>query len=634
MDGSLLSSVFILLAAACLLVPISKLAGLGSVIGYLVAGVLIGPSVLGLINEPETILHFSEFGVVMMLFLIGLELQPKQLWSMRGKLIGLGGLQVFLTGFFVTLGALYLGRPLGEAIVIGMALALSSTAVALQIMQDRGILKSKAGESGFSVLLFQDVIVIAMIAALPLIAVWSGVSTEVGSVVDSHGNTGSGLHGLTLAAAIFGAFAAMIIGGRILLNPIFHIIAKSQVRETFTVIALLLVIGASLLMAWLGLSAALGAFIAGVVLADSDYRHQLERDIEPFKALLLGLFFMSVGMSLDFAALAQNPFGILALVIAVVALKFCVIFIVGKIFKLDISSNMMFAILVSQAGEFGFVLFQFAKTQGLIAPASVTVLTAVIALSMATTPFMLIAYDRFFAPRFKAEKPTGEAPQNNQHRVLILGFGRVGQITKRLLHTQDIDTTLLDHDGENIKFAKQFGERVFYGDAADIDLLHAAGAGEADVIIIAIDDVVKSTEAAHDIKKHFPKAKIIARARNRMHMFDLMAEGVDSVERETVRGALSMGRAALVALGVEDTVARQLSDDFLTYDAQLIAETWQHRHDMDTLVKKAADGRDFIKRTLNADRDKRLQDQSNKDQTNRDPANTNQANPKPSTEAH
>lgn len=605
MDGSLLSSVFILLVAACLLVPISKLWGLGSVIGYLVAGVLIGPSVLGFINEPETILHFSEFGVVMMLFLIGLELQPKQLWSMRGKLIGLGGMQVVLTTVLVTLGALYLGRPLGEAIVIGMALALSSTAVSLQIMQDRGIMKSKSGESGFSVLLFQDVIVIAMIASLPLIAVWSGAGPNTGSVVDNHGSTGTHLHGFALAGAIFGAFAIMIIGGRLLLNPIFRLIAKSQVREIFTVIALLLVIGASLLMNWLGLSAALGAFIAGVVLADSDYRHQLERDIEPFKALLLGLFFMSVGMSLDLNALAQNPLGIFGLVLAVITLKFCILFIVGKVFKLDLSSNMVFAVLLSQAGEFGFVLFQFAKTQNLIAPNSVTVLTAVIALSMATTPFMLIAYDKFMEPRLRPEKVTGEAPQNNKQRVLILGYGRVGQIANRLLHTQDIETTILDHDGEHIKFVKQFGERVFYGDAVDIDLLRTAGAGEADVIIIAIDDVTKATEVAHDIKHHFPKARIIARARNRTHMFDLMAEGVDFVERETVRGALSMGRAALISLGFDNDVARKLSDDFLKFDGQLIEETWQDRNDIDTLVKKAADGRDFIKRTLNADRDRR-----------------------------
>lgn len=609
MDGSLLSSVFILLAAACLLVPLSKLSGLGSVIGYLVAGVIIGPSALGMISEPETILHFSEFGVVMMLFLIGLEVQPKQLWTMRGRLVGLGGLQVGLTSLCVTLGAIYLGRPLGEAVVIGMALSLSSTAVALQIMQDRNILRTKAGESGFSVLLFQDVIVIAMIAALPLIAAWSGAGLDAGlgtvGANDGHGGTGSGLHGPSLAGAVIAVFGIMIVGGRLLLKPVFRLIAKSQVREIFTVIALLLVIGATLMMNWLGLSPALGAFIAGVVLADSDYRHQLERDIEPFKALLLGLFFMSVGMSLDFAALSQNPFGILAMVFALVLLKFAVLFIVGKIFKLELSSNLLYAGLLSQAGEFGFVLFQFAKMQGLIAPGSITVLTAVVALSMATTPFLLIAYDKLVLPRLRQQVTTGEPPVNCEHRVLILGFGRVGQIANRLLHTQDIETTILDHDGDHIEFVKQFGERVFYGDAADVDLLHAAGAAQADVILIAIDDVTKATEAAHDIKKHFPNAKIIARARNRTHMFDLMAEGVDYVERETVRGALALGRATLINLGFEETLARRLSDNFLKFDSQLIEETWEHRNDMDELVKKAADGRDFIKRTLNADRDRR-----------------------------
>lgn len=597
MDGSLLQSVFVFLAAACLLVPISKLSGLGSVIGYLIAGVIIGPFVLGLISEPETILHFSEFGVVMMLFLIGLELQPKHLWDMRGKLLGLGGLQVGLTTAAVTGAALVLGRPIGEAIVIGMALALSSTAIALQIMQDRKIMKDTVGQSGFSVLLFQDVIVIAMIASLPFLAAMSGFE----AVSDGHAEDHHGPQGVWLALSIFAVFAGMILAGRFILRPLFKLIAKSQVRETFTAMALLLVIGAALLMEWLGLSAALGAFIAGVVLADSDYRHQLERDIEPFKALLLGLFFISVGMSLDFNALAQNPVGIFGLVVGLIALKFAVLFIIGTIFKLDLSGRLLFSTLLCQAGEFGFVLFSFALAQGAIRPETATVLNAVIALSMALTPLLILAYDKLILPRLGPAKKTGEAPENNHHKVLVLGFGRVGQVASRLLHTQNIETTIIDLDGEHIEFVRKFGHRVFYGDAADIDLLRTAGAGEANVIIIAIDDTEKATLAAHEIMTHFPQAKVIARARNRGHLFDLLAEDVDFAERETIRGALAMGQKALEFLDYEPSRAKKLADEFLAFDFKMAQEAYEMRGDMDALAAHAQTVKERLMDTLNAD---------------------------------
>ena len=598
MDGSLLQSVFVFLAAACLLVPLSKLSGLGSVIGYLIAGVIIGPFALGLISEPETILHFSEFGVVMMLFLIGLELQPKHLWDMRGKLLGLGGLQVGITTAAIAIAAKGFGLPTGEAIIVAMALALSSTAIALQMMQDRKIMKDVVGRSGFSVLLFQDVIVIAMIAALPLLAALNGfeLSTETG-----HGNEHHGPEGLWLAVSIFAVFGGMILAGRFILRPLFKIIAKSQVRETFTAMALLLVIGAALLMEWLGLSAALGAFIAGVVLADSDYRHQLERDIEPFKALLLGLFFISVGMSLDFNALAQNPFGILGLVAGLMALKFLVLFIIGMVFKLDLSGRILFSALLCQAGEFGFVLFSFALVQGGIRPETATVLTAVIAISMALTPLLVLAYDKFILPRLGPAKKTGEAPENQQHKVLILGFGRVGQVAARLLHTQNVATTIIDLDGEHIEFVKKFGHRVFYGDAADIDLLRKAGAADANVIIIAIDDTEKATEAAHEIITHFPQAKVIARARNRGHLFDLLAAKVDFAERETVRGALAMGQKALEFLDYEPWRAKKLADEFLDFDFKMAQEAYEMRGDMDALAAHAQTAQQRLMDTLNAD---------------------------------
>lgn len=611
MDDTLLFSVFIFLGAACILAPLSKLSGLGSVIGYLLAGVIIGPSLLGLIDDPETILHFSEFGVVMMLFLIGLELKPQKLWELRGKLLGLGGLQVTLTFALIALAALALGQAVSDAIVIGMALALSSTAIALQTMQDRAMMGGNIGQSGFSVLLFQDVIVIAMIAALPLIATLApDYGADLPSYIDhgsdgdhgaNHNTSHSGIarpEGVWLAASVLGVFGGMILAGRLLLRPVFRIIARSKVRETFTALALLLVVGATLLMNWLGLSAALGAFIAGVVLADSEYRHQMERDIEPFKALLLGLFFMSVGMSLNIAMVASAPLTMLGLVLGLIAVKAGVLFCIGWIFKLNLSGRILFAVLLCQAGEFGFVLFQFALTEGAVAPKTVSLMNTVIALSMALTPILLLVYDRVLAPRMVAPRTTGEGPVDEGASVLILGFGRVGQIAARLLMTQDAHLTIIDNDGDHIEFVKQFDHRVFYGDASDVDLLRSAGADTADVIILAIDDVEAAVEAAQEIKHHFPKARLVARARNRTHMFRLLEAKVDFAERETVRGALAMGRKALEFLGTTPETAQTLSDDFLALDFAMIEDSLAHKDDMPKLIEKSKAARVFMRQTL------------------------------------
>jgi monovalent cation:proton antiporter-2 (CPA2) family protein len=613
MEQSLLLSVFVFLAAAILIVPLIKLSGLGSVIGYLFAGILIGPSVTGLISEPETILHFSEFGVVMMLFLIGLELKPKELWQMRTRLIGLGGLQVGITTFIVSSVFMMLSTDanFGTALVIGMALSLSSTAVAIQVMQDRKMLMSDSGQSAFSVLLFQDVIVIAMIAAVPLLAEQfaNQTSTAIADLSAGHQSAGASGHsgggsawhsGWHYSFAILGVFGGMILAGRLLLNPLFKIVARSKVRETFTAIALALVIGAALLMDWLGLSAALGAFFAGVVLADSNYRHQLERDLEPFKALLLGLFFISVGMSLDLNVIATSPLTVFASAALLLMLKFLVLLVVGRIFGLTLPSNFLFACLISQAGEFGFVLFQFASAEGLMDSTLVSKCNAVIAISMAVTPLMLIARDWLSRALLKPNVTTGEAPEDKGHKVLILGFGRVGQVAARLLHTQDIETTLIDHDGDHIEFVRPFGNKVYYGDAADIELLRTAGAETADVVLICIDDREKATETAENLKQYFPSTKVIARARNRTHMFDLMALDIDFIERETVRGSLAMGRRALEFLGVPEERTAELSDIFLEHDYKLIEETWVHRDDVGTLIDKSNASREFIRQTLNA----------------------------------
>lgn len=608
MDPGVLIFVFTFLVTASVIVPLAQLSGLGPIIGYIAAGVLIGPSGLKLIAEPETVLHFSEFGVVMMLFLIGLELRPSELWRMRVKLLGLGGLQVGLTFVAIAGGLFLLGMAAAPAIALGMALTLSSTAVALQIMQDRNLLQTSSGQSGFSILLFQDVIVIAMIAVIPLIAATMGLESLNDADVAGHVSSGDGdanryalarPSGVWYGAAVIGVFAGMIIGGRLVLKPIFRMIARAGVRETFTAVALALVVGASLLMGWLGLSAALGAFLGGVVLADSEYRHQLQRDIEPFKALLLGLFFISVGMSLDLSVIIADPAPILLGVLALMLVKFVILFAIVRAFGLANSSALLTAVLLCQAGEFGFVLFQFARAEGLISSVLITQASAVVALSMVITPLLLIGYNVFIAPRFSSSAQTGDAPDGEQEQVLILGFGRVGQIAHRLMHTQDIQATLIDHDGDHIEFVRQFGSRVFYGDATDLDLLRQAGAGHAKVIVISLDDPVQILRAARICKQNFPQAKLVARARNRNHMFELMALDVDFIERETVRAALAMGRETLRFLGYDKDHSDRLMDAFLRYDFQMIEETWEDRGDITKLIEKAAYTRDFLRRTLN-----------------------------------
>lgn len=603
MEHSLLLSVFVFLAAAILVVPLAKLSGLGSVIGYLLAGILIGPSVAGFITRPETILHFSEFGVVMMLFLIGLELKPRELWEMRAKLLGLGGLQVSLTIAVVATILLLLGFNAGTAIVLAMAFSLSSTAIAIQILQDRGSLRSESGQSAFSVLLFQDVVVIVMIAAIPLLAENFTAHSTTGSVPASEGHSAAGaqtLSGWLFALATFAVFAGMLLIGRIALQPIFRIVAKSKVRETFTAIALALVIGASLLMEWLGLSAALGAFFAGVVLADSDYRHQLERDLEPFKALLLGLFFISVGMSLDFSIIAATPLAIIGGAFALLSLKLVVLLAVGRLFGLRFGDNLLFACLISQAGEFGFVLLQFSAVSGLLSSSLVSQGNALIAITMALTPILLIALDKLSKQLKNNTIKTGESPTDRGHRALILGFGRVGQVAARLLHTQDIETTLIDHDGDHIEFVRRFGNKVYYGDVADVELLRTAGAATADIVLVCIDDPDKATQTARIVKTYFPDTRVLARARNRTHMFEFMALEIDFVERETVRGALALGRQSLEFLGFSEKRAEDLARRFLIEDFKLIEQTWADRDNLDVLVDKAKSGRELMKQTLNA----------------------------------
>ncbi|HEY9643770.1 MAG TPA: monovalent cation:proton antiporter-2 (CPA2) family protein, partial [Coleofasciculaceae cyanobacterium] len=495
-NENLFFQAFIYLAAAVLSVPISKRLGLGSVLGYLIAGVIIGPFGLRFVGqEGEDVMHFAEFGVVMMLFLVGLELQPSLLWRLRIPILGLGGLQVAVTTLVIAGISLLFSLPWQTGLAVGMILAMSSTAIVLQTLNEKGLTKTEAGQSAFSVLLFQDIAVIPILAFLPLLAIQSAsVSQTARQVVwvaaEQTADQSAALPPWQQALLVMAIVGGIIVGGRFLMRPIFRFIAATRLREMFTATALLLVIGIALAMQQVGLSPALGTFVAGVVLADNEYRHELESDIDPFKGLLLGLFFISVGASINFNLLIQQPLLILGLVIGLAIIKFAVLFALGSFFKLELSQSLLFAFALAQGGEFAFVLFSF-TTQAKILPTAVaSPLVAVVALSMVLTPLIMIINDKIVQPRFAAQADEREADEidDNENPVIIAGFGRFGQIIGRLLLANGCQITVLDHSPAQIDLLRRFGWKVFYGDASRLDLLHAAGAERARLLVLAIDD--------------------------------------------------------------------------------------------------------------------------------------------------
>lgn len=582
---------FIYLLAAVLSVPIAKRLGLGSVLGYLIAGVVIGPFVLGLVGEQqEDILHFAEFGVVMMLFLIGLELQPSLLWRMRGPILGLGGLQVAVTTGVMALVALLMGIPWTMALAIGMILSLSSTAIVLQTLNEKGLMKTEAGQASFSVLLFQDIAVIPMLALLPLLALDQTTARgEAAAMLVATTEAGNTLPGWQQTLLVMGAVGGIILAGRFLMRPVFRFIAATQLREVFTATALLLVIGIALVMQQVGLSPALGTFVAGVVLADNEYRHELETDIEPFKGLLLGLFFISVGASIDFNVLFRQPLLILALVITLMVLKFGVLLALGRFFRQSLSQTLLFAMALAQGGEFCFVLFSFAQ-QSRVLPSTLTApLVVVVALSMALTPLVLMANERLVQPRFQSRDANRDPDtiDDGETPVIIAGFGRFGQIVGRLLIANGFRATVLDHDPAHIDMLRQFGHKVFYGDSSRIDLLHAAGAAEAKLFVMAIDDAEKSLHTIDQVQKHFPHLKILARAIDRRHAYELIRRGVAVVERETFESALAMGVEALRLLGFRAYHAHRAARTFRYHDIQAMHEMAEMRGNMSGLVARS-----------------------------------------------
>ncbi len=600
MRDSFLFQAFVYLLAAVIAVPIAKRLGLGSVLGYLLAGVAIGPSGLGLIGGTGNAMHFGEFGVVMMLFLIGLELKPALLWRMRGPILGMGGMQMLGTALAVLVVAALLGRDWREALAVGFIIAMSSTAIILQTLAEKGLLKTRGGQSCFSVLLFQDIAVIPLLALLPLLALSGGSAADAGHFEKPLAH----LPRWAQALATFGAVALIVVGGRFLLRPVFRFIAGTKLREAFTSATLLLVVGIALLMDFVGLSAALGTFLAGVVLADSEYRHELEADIEPFKGLLLGLFFLSVGSGIDFALVAANPGRIALLVAGLIALKFAVLLPVARLFRSDWGESLLFALAMAQGGEFCFVLFSFCESHGVLDVSVTKPLTAAVALSMAFTPLLFVLYEKAVAPRFVRRKKSREpdAVEDHEHPVILAGFGRFGHVVGRLLRANGFGVTVLDNDADQVDLLAKFGLQSFYGDASRIDLLHAAGAGKARLFVLAIDDEERSLGIVRTVRREFPHLRILARAVSRQHAYELIRAGVAEVYRETLGSAVDLSIDALRALGVRGAEALRAARIFKQHDEAALRDM-AHMQEIDgAYVTRARQHIENLDRILQSDR--------------------------------
>lgn len=579
------------LTAAVLCVPLAKRMGLGSVLGYLIAGAIIGPWGLGFIKNIESAQHLAEFGVVLMLFVIGLELEPKRLMAMKRDVFGGGALQVAVCGALLMGAILLMGWGWKAALVAGFALALSSTAIAVATMNERNFLPTPTGQTAFSILLFQDIAAIPLLAIVPLLGVAAAASSEPGWIA---------------AGKAFGAIVATIIIGRYLTRPLLRLIAATGLREVFTAFALLLVIGIAELMVLSGLSMGLGAFLAGVLLAGSEYRHALETDIEPFKGLLLGLFFIAVGMAIDFGLLINAPLKVIGLVLAYLVVKIAALWLVARIMGVNARQRMLFALLISQGGEFAFVVIGAARMVGVLDRDTEGLLTIVVALSMATTPLLLIAHDWWMArvECAKGEKKDADVIDEKDAPVIIAGFGRFGQIVGRLLMANGIRTVVLDHDPDQIEMLRKFGNKVFYGDATRMDLIDAAGAKEARLLINAIDDVEDNLALTDLVREHFPNLKIVARARNVTHYVELKRRGVDIVERESFEAALNAGRRALEALGHDPYRAAEMANLFRRHNIKTLDALIPHFGDEERLVSAAKAGREELEAQFAKDRAK------------------------------
>ncbi len=572
-------------AAAVAAVMVSHRLGLGSVAGYLLAGIAIGPWGFQLVDTADHIRALAELGVVFLLFVIGLELEPKRLWNMRAQLLGLGLSQVVGSVAAITLVGWALGFDLRVALIAGMALSLSSTAMALAPLTERGALATKGGQGIFAVLLFQDIAVIPMLALLPLL-----------------GSAGAGAFSWPKLALSLAVVVVTLGGGRLLARPVFRHIARTRLREIFTAFALLLVLVIALAFEHAGLSMALGAFLGGVLLAESEYRHEIEAAIEPFKGLLLGLFFIAVGMSVDFAVLIARPWMVFGLIAGLFLVKGIVLWLIARQAGFARAERPLFILLLAQGGEFAFVLLGVATGQGGLGTDTAPAITLAVAISMLLTPFLLALHDHL-APRFFAAPREERAPDVPQAgRVIVAGLGRVGQVVARMLHASGHQPTVLDDDPDHVEQSRKFGFRVFYGDATRLDLLHAAGADRADFLIITLDDADAITRLARIARSHFPQLRVLARAHDMRHLFALRDAGVEFIERETWLSALKLGEIAVAQVGGDAERARRTVETFAEHDIEVVAKLYAvHRESPDAHVTVSNELRDQLARTLSED---------------------------------
>ncbi|MCI2398086.1 cation:proton antiporter [Aliiroseovarius subalbicans] len=592
---SFLFQATIYLGAAVIAVPIASRLRLGSVLGYLLAGLVIGP-LLGLVgSETQDLQHFAEFGVVMMLFLIGLELEPRALWDMRHRLLGLGGLQITLTMTLVTAALLAVGQGFPTALAIGMMLALSSTAIVLQTLTEKGLMPTGGGRSSFSVLLTQDIAVIPMLAVLPLLSAGQVVhdADHVAlSLVD-------GLPGWGVTLVTLSAVGAVILAGKYLIRPLFFFIDAARLREMHTAFALLIVVGIAVVMNMVGLSPALGTFMAGVVLANSEFRHELESDLQPFKGLLLGLFFITVGAGINMARFLENPGELLALTLSLMAVKGAVLFGLALAFGLKGRDRWLFTLGLAQAGEFGFVLVSFSLGQGVIAPGLANELLLVITLSMLLTPLFFIFYD--ILSKYLSEHRPHRAPDKikETHRVIIIGIGRFGQVVNRLVRSAGFQTTVLDNDLETIQLMRGFGVKSFYGDPTRPDLLNAAGLATARVLVVTVNDHKAATRIVRHARQQRPDLHIVVRARDRAHVFALYKAGANDIVRELFDSSLRAGRYALENIGLSDFEASEAERMYFKHDRYAVREL-AHLWDPNTPIEE---NEGYVQRSMELEKD-------------------------------
>ena len=620
MSGGFLQQAFVYLLAAVVAVPLARRLGLGSVLGYLLAGVAIGPFGLGLLGGPDAagaadgraVMHVAEFGVVLMLFVVGLELEPARLWRLRGPILGLGGLQVVVTSAALAGLALLAGLPWPAAVAAGMALSLSSTAIVLQSLQERGLLKSAGGQGAFSVLLFQDIAVIPMLALVPLLAArLRGGAAPAGDAAHAAPSWVDGRPGWVQTLAVLGAVTLVVLGGRWVVRPAFRAIARTRLRDLFTAAALLLVVGIALLMTQVGLSPALGTFLAGVVLATSEYRHELESDIEPFRGLLLGLFFIAVGSTIDFGYVVQQPALVAGLVVGLLAVKLTLLLALGRGFGLAADQALLLAFALPQVGEFAFVLLAYGEQQAVLAPAVARPLVVAVALSMAVTPLLLVAYERWVRPRVGTRPAAARASdaEDDGHPVLIAGFGAFGSMVGRMLRANGVGATVLDVDSDRVDLLRALGFRVHYGDATRHDLLRTAGAERARLLVLALDSPARTLELVATARRHFPQLTILARAFDWDDAYDLLNAGVTHVYRESADTSLRLGADALRLLGFRAHQAHRAVQRFQRHDELAMRELALRRREGEAIYLRATRQRiEQLEEVLQADLGERAAD--------------------------